>query len=490
MTEPLHEEPALVFPVGGGETGELIRTRDWSSSPVGPIDRWPQSLKTVTNMLLLSPVPIVLLWGVDGVMIYNDAYSEFAGSRHPDLFGSKVREGWSEIADFNDNVMKVGLSGKTLAYRNQELTLLRHGAPAPVWMNLDYSPVLDETGQPAGVIAIVVETTESVLAQTHVRESERRFRALTVATTDIVYRMSADWKEMKQLEGRSILANTDAPTVGWQHGYLIAEDVPTIQAAIDEAISRKGLYQLEHRVRLADGSSGWVLSRAVPVLDDSGNIVEWFGAATDISDRRQKQAHLELVVHELDHRVKNNLSMVQAFAFKTFRNTIDIETALVSFTSRLVSLGRANDLLTGEAWTSASVKEAIEQATEPHRPPTGRWRFEGDDLRVSAKTALALSMAFHELGTNSVRHGAWSNDVGTVSLHCLLLSEEDGRQIYQIEWTEAGGPSVAVPKRKGFGSVLITRGLELETGGTVATSYDVGGFRFVAMLPVDALRNS
>ena len=77
-------------------------------------------------------------------MIYNDAYSIFAGGRHPHLFGSKVREGWPEVADFNDNVMKVGLSGGTLSYRNQELTLHRSGVPEQVWMNLDYSPVLDE----------------------------------------------------------------------------------------------------------------------------------------------------------------------------------------------------------------------------------------------------------------------------------------------------------------------------------------------------------
>src|SRR4051812_41223634 len=153
-------------------------------------------------MLLLSPVPIVLLWGEDGVMIYNDAYSGFAGSRHPQLLGSKVREGWDEIADFNDNVMKVGLAGETLSYENQELTLIRHGKPEPVWMNLHYSPVLDESGKPGGVIAIVLETTKQVLAQQGLRDSEERFRALTTATSDIVFRMSADWKEMRQLDGR------------------------------------------------------------------------------------------------------------------------------------------------------------------------------------------------------------------------------------------------------------------------------------------------
>ena len=95
-------------------------------------------------------MPIVLLWGDDGIMIYNDAYSVFAGGRHPQLLGSKVREGWPEVADFNDNVMKVGLGGGTLAYKDQELTLYRHDRPEQVWMNLDYSPVLNEAGRAGG----------------------------------------------------------------------------------------------------------------------------------------------------------------------------------------------------------------------------------------------------------------------------------------------------------------------------------------------------
>ena len=105
-------------------------------------------------------------------MIYNDAYSAFAGGRHPELLGSKVREGWPEVADFNDNVMKVGLGGGILSYRDQELTLFRHSRPEQVWMNLDYSPVLNEAGQPAGVIAIVVETTQRVIAERTLKDRE------------------------------------------------------------------------------------------------------------------------------------------------------------------------------------------------------------------------------------------------------------------------------------------------------------------------------
>jgi PAS domain S-box-containing protein len=132
----------------------------------------------VTSVLLRSPVPIVMLWGEDGVMLYNDAYSAFAGGRHPRLLGSKVREGWPEIADFNDHVMRVGLAGGTLAYKDQELTLHRHGRPEQVFMNLDYSPVLDEAGKPAGVLAIVVETTTHVAAERELRQSEARLAFL------------------------------------------------------------------------------------------------------------------------------------------------------------------------------------------------------------------------------------------------------------------------------------------------------------------------
>jgi PAS domain S-box-containing protein len=168
------------FLQGGGETTALIQSFDWSATPLGPIDHWPQSLKTATALLLRSPVPIVMLWGPEGVMIYNDAYSVFAGGRHPQLLGTNVREGWPEVADFNDNVMKIGLAGGTLAYKDQELTLHRTGQPEQVWMNLDYWPVPDESGAPAGVICTVVETTERVKADAALRESEARLRALNV----------------------------------------------------------------------------------------------------------------------------------------------------------------------------------------------------------------------------------------------------------------------------------------------------------------------
>lgn len=164
--------PQFAFLMGGGKLAALIAAFDWSVTPLGPIVAWQQCLKTTVSIVLRSQVPIVLLWGPDGIMIYNDAYAEFASDRHPFLLGSKVRDGWPEVASFNDHVMQTCMRGDTLAYRDQELTLHRSGSSEQVWMNLDYSPVLDDAGKPVGVIAIVIETTEKVTSERW-RSSER-----------------------------------------------------------------------------------------------------------------------------------------------------------------------------------------------------------------------------------------------------------------------------------------------------------------------------
>ncbi len=145
--------------------GALVLAFDWGKTSLGPLSAWPQSLRTAVNVVLHSPVPLVMLWGPDGVMIYNDAYSVFAGGRHPRLLGAPVLEGWPEVAAFNANVMDKGFRGETLSYQDEHLVLHRHGHPEDVWMDLNYSPLLDDHDRPAGVLAIVVETTDRVRAQ-------------------------------------------------------------------------------------------------------------------------------------------------------------------------------------------------------------------------------------------------------------------------------------------------------------------------------------
>lgn len=121
------------FLMDGGQLGRLIAQHDWASTSLGPIDDWPDALRTAVALMLQSPVPIVTLWGREGVMIYNDAYSRFAGERHPSLLGSNVREGWGEIASFNDNVVShVLLGNQPLSYTKPSVSKPHAAAQAHV----------------------------------------------------------------------------------------------------------------------------------------------------------------------------------------------------------------------------------------------------------------------------------------------------------------------------------------------------------------------
>jgi GAF domain-containing protein len=121
------------------------------------------------------------------------------------------------------------------------------------------------------------------------RESEERFRAFTQATFDVVYRMNADWTEMRSLQGRHFISDTLEPSRTWLDKYIHPEDTQRSSDAIQRAIRTKSVFELEHRVMMADGTLGWIRSRAIPILDDRGEIVEWFGAARDVTQRKQAE---------------------------------------------------------------------------------------------------------------------------------------------------------------------------------------------------------
>src|SRR3984957_5974249 len=158
-------------------------------------------------------------------MIDNDGYSGFAGGRHPNLFGSKVREGWPEVADFNDNVMKVGLAGETLAYRETELTLHRHGGkPEQVWLNLDYSPIPGEDGRPAGVIAIVVEITDKVRIERELEAERKSLKRMFEQAPGFIAMLSGPEHRfsMVNVAYRTLVAGRDVV------GRTVAEALPEV----------------------------------------------------------------------------------------------------------------------------------------------------------------------------------------------------------------------------------------------------------------------
>ncbi len=154
------------------------------------------------------------------------------------------------------------------------------------WTRSRAVPLLDERGEIREWFGAATDLTAQREVEAALRQSEERFRALVNATSYVVYRVSADWREMRQLDGRGFIADAHSPKVEWLADYILPEDEPAVLEAIGKAIRTKSLFELEHRVRRVDGTVGWALSRAVPLLDERGEIREWFGAASDVTAQR------------------------------------------------------------------------------------------------------------------------------------------------------------------------------------------------------------
>jgi PAS domain S-box-containing protein len=171
----------------------------------------------------------------------------------------------------------------------------------------------DATGQPSRLEGVVEDKTDQRQAEQALRRSEEQFRLFVTASSDLVYKMSADWRQKYHLNGPEFLADpTTAPST-WLQTYIPAEDQPEVEHVIAQAIEAKHLFELEHRVRRADGTVGWVYARAVPVLDTHGDIVEWVGAERDITPRKEAEQELRTAKARLQATLDSSLATIQAF---------------------------------------------------------------------------------------------------------------------------------------------------------------------------------
>ena len=153
-------------------------------------------------------------------------------------------------------------------------------------------------------LAVTADISERKQAEELLRTSEERFRALVNASSDVVYRMSPDWSEMRQLDGRGFIADTGKPRKDWLNEYIHPDDQPIVLRTIREAVRTKRMFELEHRVRRTDGTLGWTYSRAVPLLNVSGEILEWFGAASDLTARKEAEENFRKLAQTLDAEVR------------------------------------------------------------------------------------------------------------------------------------------------------------------------------------------
>ena len=228
MKDPISHRPSPAWLSGGGELGELIRAKDWSQTPLGPVEGWPQSLRTAVGMLLPSRAQIILFWGPEFVSIYNDTYRPVFALKHPWALGRPGREAWSEVWNVLEPLLRgVVESGDAFGAIDHPFVLARLGYPEETYFDISYDPVRDESGGVGGIYCIVSETTGRVIGERRLHMLRQLGKALADARTvpevfehgavvlaeaskDIAFAACYAWDPEKRLASRISAVNVPA----------------------------------------------------------------------------------------------------------------------------------------------------------------------------------------------------------------------------------------------------------------------------------------
>ncbi|HEX8666503.1 MAG TPA: HWE histidine kinase domain-containing protein [Beijerinckiaceae bacterium] len=258
---------------------------------------------------------------------------------------------------------------------------------------------------------------------------------------------------------------------------LRPDEMPLHRAMRGEAVEEE-----EYTYDFGDGTYRTLLTSATGLRDEKGRVVGAVSVSLDITERERAEEQRRLLVHELNHRVKNTLATVQAIAVQTLRGAASTTEASEALTDRLMALAKAHDALTRESWEGAELHEIVEAATSPHG---GRNRFdvEGPSVWLSPALSLSLALSLHELATNAAKYGALSTAGGLVAITWEVVDPRGDARL-RLRWIERGGPSVRPPTRRGFGSRLIERSLAAEDGGSATIGYPPEGVVCVMEAPI------
>ena len=314
-------------------------------------------------------------------------------------------------------------------------------------------------------LAAILEQTSMGLAQT---DFEGRFELVNPRFCQIVGRPA---RELYRMRVQDLIHPDD-----------LGKNIELVRALLVQ----HSHFEIEVRFVRPDGSVVWASNSVTAMLDSDGRPQHMISAVLDTTQQKLAALHVELMLDELNHRVKNALATVQAIAQQTLARAPDLAAFRVAFEARLLALSKTHNLLAADAWTGARVGDIVAGELEPfQREDHGseRVRMSGEEVLLSPKRALALSMAIHELATNASKYGALSAPQGRVSVHWTVTTRADRRWLH-LHWSESGGPEVTAPSEQGFGTRLITEGLAFELNGDAAIEYRKSGVSCVINVPL------
>jgi PAS domain S-box-containing protein len=350
--------------------------------------------------------------------------------------------------------------------------------------------ILDEQGQVSRTTGVLLDisrlrTTEASLME---REAELQaaLEAGKLAIVDFDHRtgLFRDSPRLNELYGYAPGEQLTLEHVRARYHPDEAELVRS-RAKIEGSDPSLDSFRWIIRLLLPDGADRWVEGVGEYIRDESGAILRSRGVLMDVTERVRADRHQQLLIAELNHRVKNTLAVVQSIAVHSFRGS-ETGTQVKAFEQRLGALASVHNLLTRHNWEGTTLGEVMEESVRPFRQThADAFTFHGPRIEVSPKTAVNLALAVTELATNALKYGALSAASGQVCIQWSL--SDDGS--FELSWRESGGPSVTKPERRGFGTRMIERVLANELQGSVELNFGPEGVSCTVRAPAQPSLN-
>jgi len=341
------------------------------------------------------------------------------------------------------------------------------------------TPLRDATGRITGAINMLVDLSDRNRADT---ESEQ-LAAIVSSSDDAII--------SKTLDGRITTWNAGATRIfGYEAEEMIGQPITRIIPPDRHQEEKDILARLARGERIEhyetqrvtkDGRRVEISLTVSPLRDWTGKVVGASKVARDITERRRAEETQQLLVNELNHRIKNTLATVQALASQTFRRTTNPAEFVPSFNGRIDSLARAHRLLTASSFQSADVSQLMRDQLLVGSGDESRISLSGPSVMLDAQAALHLALVLHELGTNARKYGSLSISTGRVSIAWEMRT--NGKRDLFVTWRETGGPAVKAPSAQGFGTMLIQQSMRAH-GGDASISYAEDGVTCTLRLPL------
>jgi len=356
------------------------------------------------------------------------------------------------------------------------------------WLLMRIRPYRTIDDRIDGVVVSFVDLTARREAEERLRRSEARLKAILDATGIVAFEWNSADDELFE-EGPVAAVLRVGPATRHQTARaLVARAVEGDRERVEAELERAGAGEesvaVEFRVRDHRGEMCWLRLRG-------GHAPGWpsarvLGVIQDVTDEKAAEERQALLLRELNHRVKNTLAVVLSILYQTRRSSASLDAFADSFVARIHALADAHDLLTRTQWQGAGLDELVRIAVASYTDGQRR-RVElgGPHVEVAPATAISLAMALHELATNALKYGALSTEQGKVDVNWHEEpADADGPARVVLTWVERGGPPVAPPAHKGFGSLLLERGAAHEVGGSSSLAFEPEGVTCTISLPV------